>query len=233
MDTTEKCFLWLVCSQHINFFKETKVVTLRIFWQQFIVSTNSGHFIYIYIHTHTHTHTHFCVILEDELSVCSRTGDRWWFNFQNRKSFSWTCVYRINCLDTFRLSFPCLSWFFWFGKSYNASNLLLRVAVLTASKSTWTKQLIYHILEKYLRESRGSVLAFGTQVRGFKPDRSRWIFQGEKILSKLSFGGEVMTSVSCRRFTACKRSLNFTWKSGILSQNSSVVSRTCSSTSGC
>ena len=25
-----------------------------------------------------------------------------------------------------------------------------------------------------------SVLAFGTQVRGFKPDRSRWIFQGEK-----------------------------------------------------
>jgi hypothetical protein len=28
--------------------------------------------------------------------------------------------------------------------------------------------------------SRGSVLAFGTQVRGFKPDRSRRIFQGEK-----------------------------------------------------
>ena len=31
-----------------------------------------------------------------------------------------------------------------------------------------------------LRWSRGSVLAFGTQVRGFKPGRSRWIFQGEK-----------------------------------------------------
>jgi len=28
--------------------------------------------------------------------------------------------------------------------------------------------------------SRGSVLAFGTQVRGFKPDRSRRIFKGEK-----------------------------------------------------
>ena len=28
--------------------------------------------------------------------------------------------------------------------------------------------------------SRGSVLAFGTQVRGFKPGRSRRIFQGEK-----------------------------------------------------
>ena len=31
-----------------------------------------------------------------------------------------------------------------------------------------------------LRWSRGSVLAFGTQVRGFKPGRSRQIFQGEK-----------------------------------------------------
>jgi hypothetical protein len=37
--------------------------------------------------------------------------------------------------------------------------------------------------EKRLRWSRGSVLAFGTQVRGFKPGRNRRIFQGEKILS--------------------------------------------------
>ena len=42
-----------------------------------------------------------------------------------------------------------------------------------------------------LRWSRGNVLAFGTQVRGFKPGRSRRIFQGEKILSTPSFGGEV------------------------------------------
>ena len=33
-------------------------------------------------------------------------------------------------------------------------------------------------------------------------------FQGEKILSTPSFGGEVKPSVQCRRFTACKRSLN-------------------------
>ena len=59
-----------------------------------------------------------------------------------------------------------------------------------------------------LRWSRGSVLAFGTQVRGFKPGRSRRIFRGEKILSTPSFGGEVKPSVPCRRFTACKRSLN-------------------------
>jgi hypothetical protein len=35
-----------------------------------------------------------------------------------------------------------------------------------------------------------SVLAFGTQVRGFKPDRSRLIFNGEKILTMLSLEGK-------------------------------------------
>ena len=68
---------------------------------------------------------------------------------------------------------------------------------------------------KRLRWSRGSVLAFSIQVRGFKPGRSHQIFQGEKILSTPCFGGEVKPSVPCRRFTACKRFLNATWKSGI------------------
>jgi hypothetical protein len=45
---------------------------------------------------------------------------------------------------------------------------------------------------KRLRWSRGSMLDFGTQVRGLKPGWSRRIFQGEKILSTPSFGGEVM-----------------------------------------
>jgi hypothetical protein len=57
------------------------------------------------------------------------------------------------------------------------------------------------------------VLAFSTQVPGFKPDRSRRIFKGERISSTSSFGGEVKPSVPCRRFAACKRSLNVTWKS--------------------
>jgi len=52
-----------------------------------------------------------------------------------------------------------------------------------------------------------SVLAFDTQVRGFKPGQSRRIFKGEKILSTPSFGGEVKPAVPCRRFAACKRSL--------------------------
>ena len=65
-----------------------------------------------------------------------------------------------------------------------------------------------------LHRSRGSVLAFGTQVRGFKPGRRRQIFKGQiKIFSTPSFGGEVKPSVPCRRFAACKRSLNVTWKS--------------------
>ena len=46
-----------------------------------------------------------------------------------------------------------------------------------------------------LRWSRGSVLAFGTQVHRFKPNQSSWIFQGKKILSTPSFGEEVKPSV--------------------------------------
>ena len=61
---------------------------------------------------------------------------------------------------------------------------------------------------KRLWWSRGSVLAFSTQVCGFKAGRSRRIFEGEKILSPPSLGGEVKPSVPCRRFAACKRSLN-------------------------
>jgi hypothetical protein len=66
-----------------------------------------------------------------------------------------------------------------------------------------------------LRWSRGSVLAFSTQVRVFKPSRSRRIFKGEKILNTPSFGGEVKPSVPCRRFAACKRTINVPWKSCI------------------
>ena len=57
------------------------------------------------------------------------------------------------------------------------------------------------------------MLAFGTQVRGFAPGRSRRIFRAKKILYTPSFGGQVKPSVPCRSFTACKRSLNVTCKS--------------------
>jgi hypothetical protein len=69
------------------------------------------------------------------------------------------------------------------------------------------------------RWSRGCVLASSTEVHGFKPGRSRRIFQGEKIPSMPSFRGEVKPVVPCHRFTACKRFLNVMWKSA-LRQNS-------------
>jgi len=65
-----------------------------------------------------------------------------------------------------------------------------------------------YVTYKRFRWTRGTVLAFSTQVRGFKPGRSRRIFKGEKIISTPSFGGEVKPSVPCRRYAACKRSLN-------------------------
>ena len=65
-------------------------------------------------------------------------------------------------------------------------------------KITWYLEL--------LRWSTGNVLAFGTQVRGFKTDRSRWIFQREK---NPSFGREVKPFVPCRIFAACKRTRKY------------------------
>jgi hypothetical protein len=50
-----------------------------------------------------------------------------------------------------------------------------------------------------------SMLASGTQGRGFKPGRSRWIFMNVKILSMPSFGGEVKESVPCPSFAAWER----------------------------
>jgi hypothetical protein len=50
---------------------------------------------------------------------------------------------------------------------------------------------------------------FVTQVCRFKSSWSCQIFQGKKILSTLSFRGEVKQSVACHRFAACKRSLQW------------------------
>ena len=72
----------------------------------------------------------------------------------------------------------------------------------------WLVNWLMISIDTRFRWSRGSVLVFSTQVRGFKPGPSRRIFKGEKFLSTPSFGGEVKSSVPCRRFAACKRSLN-------------------------
>ena len=70
---------------------------------------------------------------------------------------------------------------------------------------------VFTYSEKRLQWSRGSALAFGTQVRGFKPGRNRRIFQGEKILSTPPFGREVKPFVPCR---ICKKNPKvYAWKS--------------------
>ena len=48
-----------------------------------------------------------------------------------------------------------------------------------------------------------SILAFGTQVRGFKPGRSSRIFQGEKILSTPSEGRRALSHVVDLRHPEC------------------------------
>jgi hypothetical protein len=50
-----------------------------------------------------------------------------------------------------------------------------------------------------------SILASGTQDRGFAPDWSRRISPAGKIHSMPFFGGEVKQSVPCPSFGACKR----------------------------
>jgi len=77
------------------------------------------------------------------------------------------------------------------------------VAILSASRRS--RRVTFSV--RYVINKRCNVLAFSTQVRGFKPGRSRRIFRGEKIFSTPSFGEEVKPSVPCRRFAACKRSL--------------------------
>jgi hypothetical protein len=127
------------------------------------------------------------------------------------------------------------------GKSGTGTDLSEHSGPSLLTESTTISHIQLHITDllftkdqsQQLRWSRGSVLAFRTQDRGFKPFRSRRIFQGEKILSTPSFGREVKPSVPCRRFTACKRSLNSTWKSGILRLNLPAISRPHSSTFGC
>ena len=47
-------------------------------------------------------------------------------------------------------------------------------------------------------------------------------FSGEKILSAPSFGGEVMPSVPCRKFTACKWNPKVTWKSPLSAKFSEI-----------
>ena len=64
---------------------------------------------------------------------------------------------------------------------------------------------------------------------GSNPAEAVGFLGAKKILSTPSFGREVKPWVPCRRFTACKISLNVPWKSGILGKIVGHVSRPRSS----
>ena len=72
-------------------------------------------------------------------------------------------------------------------------------------------EVCIHLTSIYwrLRWSRGSVLAFSTQVRGFNPAEAGG-FLGWKNPQHafLRRGSKAVSSVPCRRFKACKRSIN-------------------------
>ena len=59
-----------------------------------------------------------------------------------------------------------------------------------SSASVGDRRMNEHVPEKWLRWSRGSVLAFSTQVRGFAPGRSRRIFRAKKSSARLPSEGK-------------------------------------------
>ena len=91
-----------------------------------------------------------------------------------------------------------------FGKIYRMSHELRS---LLWRSVPYVKIYRYNPKPPKLRWSRGSMLAFSTQVRGFKPGQSRRIFKGKKSSARLL--KEVKPSAPCCRFAACKRSLKW------------------------
>ena len=65
-----------------------------------------------------------------------------------------------------------------FCSKYRGADKFLALPV--GKQATATDDFEFHISFQRLRWSKGKVLAFSTQVRGFKPGRSRRIFKGRK-----------------------------------------------------
>ena len=84
-----------------------------------------------------------------------------------------------------------------------------------------------------LRWSSSGLLAFGTQVRGFKAGRSRRIFKGEKILSTPSFGRGSKAVCPMSQICGMQKISRITWKSNSRRNLSEHFSPTKSSTFRC
>ena len=115
--------------------------------------------------------------------------ERTWKKLGNRHSDADSCI--VQCISSTRLA------------DYSQNKDLGVRVFVTLFFQFLCRLLTYYMLRLWW--SRGSVLAFSTKVRGFKPARSCRIFQGERILSTPSFGREVKPFVPCRIFAECKR----------------------------
>jgi hypothetical protein len=141
-----------------------------------------------------------CVIHICDLSINCDSKSRWHFtSLQDIITLSLSLSFSL-----FNTIYPQLTPF------ATSTFIRLKKKIVSLNKN---HEHLDHTTER-LRWSRGRVLTFVTQVRGFAPCRSRRIFRAKKLFLRTpSFGGEVKPSVPCHSFTACKLSLNVTWKS--------------------
>jgi hypothetical protein len=87
------------------------------------------------------------------------------------------------------------------------------IACLLACLLTCLIAYLLACLLTYLLSGFGGLGVACTKLAGSHPAEAVGFLGRKKILSTPSYGGEVKPSVPCRSFTACKRSLNVTWKS--------------------
>jgi hypothetical protein len=97
------------------------------------------------------------------------------------------------------------------GAVFNKHFLHFWKQLVTMKSTRHVRHVSRNVSDNRNLKGRGHTILTSRELT--RSGRSRPIFQGEKIPSTPSFGGEVKPSVPCRRFTACKRSLNVTWKS--------------------
>ena len=183
--------------------------------------------VYFLSHLRPSGYNHMCTTSLSFVQWCLMKHTDWSHNPQNT-SFGWSLPntdimwdFRVR-LCVFEDAIRCM---LWTDVSVSSSK------VMQPKKTAWSlkkgsigcpETSVTNCQVKRLRWSRGSVLVFGTQACGFSHPAEAVGFLGrKKILSTLSFGGEVKPSVPCRSFTACKSSLNITFTSAFR-QNSRI-----------
>jgi hypothetical protein len=163
--------------------------------------------------THTQTHTPINLYLFQPTQFIERNGlfkPAFPFFFSFLDAFrlrSGAIMYNRTCFGIVRPVIASVIMSMGFFYRFSASALFF-IRIYLRPITCWRCASFYLISVNTQKSNFGglgvSALAFGTQVRGFKPGRSRRIFQGQKILSAPSFVRDVKPWVPCRWFTALK-----------------------------